>query len=69
MYGLNEEQSCEFNRRFKSAVNYIRACQVVNEYRYLVDNEYILNEWQRARLSELRRLEAEFGRNILEEKP
>ena len=68
-YGLNSEQMKEFERRYQGAVSYMLACQVINEYRYLNDNEYILNDWQKNRLAELRRMEAEFGRNILEETP
>lgn len=50
---LTEQQYEEMIKRFPGLESYLNRCLIQNEYRYLKDNEYILNDWQRNRLSEL----------------
>jgi len=64
MMNLTPEQVSEMFRRFPGVESYINRCQLKNEYRYLCDNEYILNDWQKGRLNELRGYEVQFERDF-----
>ena len=54
---LTSENWIEFEKKYPDAMAFIRTCELKNEYRYLKDNEYILNDWQKARFLELEKLE------------
>lgn len=59
---LTNEQRDEMFRRFPGLDDYIIRCELKNEFRYLEDNEYILNNWQKDRLEFLRMCKrTEFG--------
>ena len=53
---LNPEQEKKFNSLYPDAAAFILKCNLENEYNYLIDNEYILNNWQKKRLIELEKL-------------
>ena len=53
---MTESQYQEMCKIFPGIDSYIIRCQLVNEYRYLKDNEYILNEWEKGRFIELTEL-------------
>jgi len=61
---LKPEQVSELYRLFPRVESYINHCLIQNEYRYLKDNEYILNDWQKTRLAELRGYEEQFDRDF-----
>lgn len=63
---LTESQYRELYRRFPGIDSFLNRCSVVNEYRYLCDNEYILNDWQKGRLAELRGYEVDFNMSFKE---
>ena len=56
---LTPDQFTEAFRRFPGLESYMNRCSLMNEYRYLSVNEYILNAWQKNRLAELRQYKAD----------
>ena len=51
----------EMEKRYPDAMAYIRHCEVHNELRYYKDNEYILNEWEKKRMTDLEEILEMFG--------
>ena len=59
---LTPEQYTKAFELFPGLEAYMNRCSLMNEYRYLSTNEYILNDWQNKRLAELRQYKADgFG--------
>ena len=61
MYGLNVNQYANLEKKFPGSTTFIIACENVNEYRYYRANEYILNGWEKARMSELENMYKSIG--------
>lgn len=56
---LTPEQYTKAFELFPGLEAYMNRCSLSNEYRYLSTNEYILNAWQKNRLTELRQHKAD----------
>jgi len=50
---LTGQDYSDFERHYPSAANFLRERKLRNERRYLKENAWALNRWQRIRLSEL----------------
>ena len=50
---LTIDQQNELQNTYPDATSFILHCELKNEYEYLKDNEYILNDWQKKRFLEL----------------
>lgn len=56
---LTPEQYTKAFELFPGLEAYMNRCSLMNEFKYLTMNEYILNDWQKKRLAELRQYKAD----------
>ena len=50
---LNGQDFQDFEKHYPSAANFLRERKLRNERRYLKENAWTLNRWQRVRIAEL----------------